>query len=117
MAWAATRVSSIERSSHSDLTKRSTSRSAYWTISGAASMDSTRAATVSWMTDAGKSAVRALSVSRTKPNSPPPASHRPVRTAVPELDPNSRDRPATTANLAVSSSASSPATASRLAAM
>ena len=45
---AATRVSSIERSSHSEATKRITRRSLTCTISGATSIDSTSAATVAW---------------------------------------------------------------------
>ena len=111
---AATRVSSIERSSHSEATKRITSRSLICTISGASSIDSTSAATATCASPCGISFTSRICDSSTKPNSPPAHSHNPERIAVPGGDPNSREAANTMPNFSTSSAASMPSTAGRL---
>ncbi len=92
--------------SHSLAVKRSTMASLYWIRKGAASIDSSIDARITWISTGSTRFRPSIWFSSTKPNSPACASPSPVRMATPWREPKTR------ASSAISTSLNSTGTTS-----
>ena len=98
----ATRVNASDCSNHSLLAKRIAMRSLYSIRNGAQNMEINIAANTAWLKVGSIRSRPSIWLSKTKPNSPAWAKHKPVLMEMPGLEPKLRDSKAIRPNLKMS---------------